>query len=316
MKNKILYHTIYQSTDIDCPSGQIERNGSLEKERLKIINFLVLTVSGIVNAFGVTFFLYPVNLYDSGVSGTSMLLAQITADYIPLSFFLVVINLPLFLYGYKKMGICFTAYSLYAVGVYSFFAWLITDVFPVDVSFASPLAEQDLLLCAIFGGLISGIGSGLTIRHGGAIDGIEILAVLFAKKMGLSVGMFVMGYNLILYVVAGMVQSSWILPLYSIITYVAALKVVDFIVDGLDKAKSAMIITDKPEKICDVLSSEFGNGITLISAKGYYSGDEKTLIYFVVNRFQINKVRNMVHGQDPKAYVTITEVSDVLGSER
>ena len=276
----------------------------------------MLTIAGMINAFGVTFFLYPVNLYDSGISGTSMLLAQLTHEAVPLSAFLIIINLPLFIYGYKKMGITFTIYSVYAVLIYSLTSWLITDILPVDVSIASPLAEQDLLLCALFGGLISGIGSGLTIRYGGAIDGIEILAVLFAKKLSMTVGMFVMSFNVILYVAAGLAKSSWILPLYSIITYAAALKTVDFIASGLDKAKSAMIITDKPDKICEALSSEFGNGITVLDAKGYYSDKDKTMIYFVVNRFQINKVRNIVLEQDKNAYVTITEVSDVLRHEK
>lgn len=279
-------------------------------------DFAALTLAGIINAFGVTFFLYPVNLYDSGISGTSMLLAQVTPDFLPLSLFLVALNLPLFLYGYKKTGLNFTLRSVYAVGIYSLTAYLITEVLPVDLSIASPLAQQDLLLCAIFGGLISGIGSGLTIRFGGAIDGIEILAVLFARRLGVSVGMFVMVFNVGLYIVAGFAISSWILPLYSIITYAAAVKTVDFIAEGLDKAKSAMIITDRPKEICQALSQEFGNGITLLSARGYYSDSEKALIYFVVNRFQINKVRTIVRNEDPKAYVTITEVSDVLGSDR
>ena len=279
-------------------------------------DFAALTLAGIINAFGVTFFLYPVHLYDSGISGTSMLLAQITPDFLPLSLFLVALNLPLFLYGYRKTGLAFTLRSVYAVGVYSLCAYLITEVLPVDLSIASPLAQQDLLLCAIFGGLISGIGSGLTIRFGGAMDGIEILAVLFARRLGVSVGMFVMVFNVGLYIVAGFVISSWILPLYSIITYAAAVKTVDFIAEGLDKAKSAMIITDRPKEICQALSQEFGNGITLLSARGYYSDSEKALIYFVVNRFQINKVRTIVRSEDPKAYVTITEVSDVLGSDR
>lgn len=282
---------------------------------MKVNNFLALTAAGIINAFGITFFLYPVNLYDSGISGTSMLLAQITPPYLSLALFLILLNFPLFLYGYKKMGMTFTVCSVYSVFIYSLTSWLITDVLPIDVSIASPLAEQDLLLCAIFGGLISGIGSGLTIRFGGAIDGIEILAVLFAKKLNLSVGMFVMGYNIILYIAAGIIKSSWILPLYSIITYAAALKTVDFIASGLDKAKSAMIITNKSDEICDALSAVFGNGITIIGAKGYYSDKEKTIVYFVVNRFQINKVRNIVHEHDPHAYVTITEVSDVLRTD-
>lgn len=281
---------------------------------LKLKNFLLLTLAGIVNAFGITFFLYPVNLYDSGVSGTSMLLAQVTS--LPLSLFLLLINLPLFLYGCKKMGLNFTIYSIYAIAVYSAATWLITDVLPVDVSIASPLAEQDLLLCAIFGGLISGMGSGLTIRFGGAIDGMEVLAVLFAKNMGLTVGTFVMGYNVVLYIVAGIVKGSWILPLYSVITYAAAIKTVDFISEGLDKAKAAMIVTNNPQELCEALSREFSSGVTVMNARGYYSNQQKSIIYFVVNRFQINRVRNLVLEHDPEAYVTITEISDVMGSRR
>ena len=287
----------------------------MKKDVLQPKNFLMLTIAGMINAFGVTCFLYPVNLYDSGISGTSMLLAQITPDYLTLSIFLLILNFPLFFYGYKKMGISFTVYSIYAVFIYSMGTWMITDILPVDVTIASPLAEQDLLLCAIFGGLIFGIGSGLTIRYGGAIDGVEILAILFSKKLGVTVGTFVMGYNIILYVLAGMVMDSWILPLYSIITYAVALKAVDFIAEGLDKAKSVMIITNHPDNICEALSTEFGNGITLLGAKGYYSDKEKTMIYFVVNRFQINKVRQIVQREDRHAYVTITEVSDVLTHE-
>lgn len=178
----------------------------------------------IVNAFGITIFLMPVNLYDSGISGTSMLLDQLTPQCLTLSIFLVVLNIPLFLFGLKKQGWVFTVYAIYAVCIYSVCAWLITDVLPIDVSFASPLAGKDLLLCALFGGVISGVGSGIAIRYGGAMDGIEVMAVIFAKRLGITVGTFVMIYNVLLYVVCGLVLNSWILPLYSIVTYAAALK--------------------------------------------------------------------------------------------
>ena len=148
---------------------------------LNWLNFIVLLVAGCINAFGVTVFLAPVKLYDSGISGTSMLLAQVTPEEFSLSLFLIVLNVPLFLYGLKKQGISFTIYSLFAVVIYSLGAWMITDVLPVDVTIASPLAGDDLLLCALFGGIISGVGSGLTIRFGGAIDGIEVMSVIFAK---------------------------------------------------------------------------------------------------------------------------------------
>ena len=213
----------------------------------------MLTLAGIINAIGVTMFLSPVNLYDSGISGTSMLLSQITPEYLMLSVFLLVLNVPLFLYGLKRQGKVFTFYAIYTVAIYSLSAYLITDVFPVDVSLSSPFAGTDLMLCALFGGLISGIGSGLAIRYGGAMDGIEVMAVIFAKRMGITVGTFVMIYNVLLYIICGIILKSWILPLYSIVTYAAALKTVDFIVEGFDRSKCAMIITTKPDKICKAL---------------------------------------------------------------
>ena len=277
----------------------------------KLKNIFLLTVAGLINAFGVTVFLAPVKLYDSGISGTSMLLSQITPEYLSLSLFLLILNIPLFIFGYKKQGITFTVYSLYAVAVYSLGAWLITDVLPLDVSFTSPLAGDDLLLCALFGGVISGIGSGLTIRFGGAIDGIEVMAVTFAKKLGVTVGTFVMVYNVILYIICGVMLSSWILPLYSIVTYYAALKTIDFIVEGIDRSKAAMIITEKPDEVCEALMRSFESGATRISAKGGYSNQDKTVIYFIVDRFQISKMRELVHQIDEFAFITITEVADV-----
>ena len=283
-------------------------------KELSPFNFLVLTLAGIINSIGVTMFLSPVKLYDSGISGTSMLLGQITPEYLSLSLFLIIINIPIFIYGYRKQGLMFTMYSIYAVAVYSISAFVITDILPVDVSTVSPFAQDDLFLCAIFGGIVSGIGSGLTIRFGGAIDGIEVLAVIFAKKLSLTVGTFVMIYNIVLYMAVGVILNSWVLPLYSIVTYAAALKTVDFIVEGIDKCKAAVIITTKPQEISRALSETFGSGITLIPAKGYYSDQDKTVIYFVVNRFQISRMKRVVLENDKEAFISITETADAFGS--
>lgn len=286
----------------------------LKKFRIK--NFIFLTLAGIINSIGVTVFLYPVNLYDSGISGTSMLLAQITPDKLSLSIFLVALNIPLFLFGLRKQGFRFTVYAVYTVAIYSLSAWLITDILPIDVSVASPLAGTDLLLCALFGGIISGIGSGVAIRFGGAMDGIEVMAVIFAKRLDMTVGTFVMIYNVVLYIICGIAIKSWILPLYSIVTYAAALKTIDYIVEGMDRAKGAMIITSKPGEICAVLSEVFESGMTKIKAEGGYSNAEKTVVYFVVNRFQVPKMREIVHELDPEAYITITEVADVFAANQ
>jgi uncharacterized membrane-anchored protein YitT (DUF2179 family) len=158
------------------------------------------------------------------------------------------------------------------------------------------------------------VASGLAIRFGGAMDGIEVIAVIFAKRLGITVGAFVMIYNVILYIICGIAIQSWVLPLYSIVTYMAALKAVDYVVEGLDRAKSAMIVTTQPDEICQALSQTFGSGTTKIQAMGGYSNTERTVIYFVVNRFQVTKMKDIVKEIDPTAFITISEVADVFAN--
>ena len=284
-----------------------------ELRKLEPKKFIFFTLAGLINAFGITVFLAPVKLYDSGISGTSMLLSQLTPMSLP--FFIIVLNIPLLLFGLRRQGLVFSIYAVYCVTMYSLGAWLITDVLPINTSMASPLAGSDLLLCAIFGGLISGTGSGLAIRFGGAMDGIEVLAVIFAKRLGVSVGTFVMIYNVILYIFCGIVLKSWILPLYSIVTYGAAIKTTDYIVEGFDRSKAAFIVTSRADKICSALSNEFGSGITIIDAKGFYSDKPKKVVYFVVNRFQVGKMKSIVMKYDAEAYISISEIADVLSGE-
>ncbi len=112
--------------------------------KLSPFHFLMLLIAGIINAIGVTLFIAPVQLYDSGISGTSILLSQLTPDYLSLSFFLILLNIPLLLFGFKRQGAVFSIYAIFTVCVYSVAAWLITDVLPIDVSIASPLAGTDL----------------------------------------------------------------------------------------------------------------------------------------------------------------------------
>ena len=283
-----------------------------ELRELRAVYFLFLTVAGIVNAIGVTMFLYPVKLYDSGISGTSMLLDQITPDHYELSMFLLLLNIPIFLFGLKKQGLLFTVYSLFTIGVYSLASWLIMEVLPINVEFVSPLAGSDLLLCAIFGGVISGVGSGLTIRFGGAIDGVDVLSVIFAKRLCISLGSFVMIFNTVLYIICGIVIQSWILPLYSIVTYFVGSKTVDFIVEGFDRSKCAMIVTTKADEISEALSQTFQAGGTIVSATGGFSKSSKQILYFIVNHFQINKLRTIVQEIDENAFISLQDVSDII----
>mgnify|MGYP004655560257 FL=1 len=171
---------------------------------------------------------------------------------------------PLFIFGLKRQGKTFTVYSIFAVTVYSLASFMIMDVLPIDVSFISPLAGSDLLLCAVFGGVISGVGSGMTIRFGGATDGIDVLSVVFAKRIGISIGTFVMLFNTLLYIICGIAIQSWILPLYSIVTYYVGSRTVDFITEGFDRAKCAMIVTVKANEISNALSENFDSSGTIV----------------------------------------------------
>lgn len=276
--------------------------------------FIGLFIAGVINATGVTLLLAPVNLFDSGISGTSFLLDKVTPPFFVMSFFLIVLNVPFYILGYKKVGWKFVINSLFAIGVYSLFSFIFKDVMALDfINNGSPFAGHDLLLASLFGGLVSGVGSGLVIRMGGAIDGIEVMAVLFAKKLGLTVGTFMMIYNTILYVTAALVFQSWTVALYSIIAYTVGNKTIDFVVEGLDKAKAAFIITEKGSSLPELLSAELGQGVTLLDSYGAYSKESKTLIYCVVNRFEISKVKKLVREADPKAFVSIAEVSETVG---
>ena len=291
----------------------MKRNAAMNLfKNLRYTNFFFLTLAGVINAVGVTLMLAPAGMYDGGFSGFSILLSQLTP--VSMSVYLLILNVPFFLFGLKRLGGPFIVYSLYTVAVYSVFSYLFQYVFPIDFSNGSPIAGNDLILCSVFGGVISGIGSGITIRFGGAIDGVEVMAVVFAKKIGMTVGSFVMSYNVILYVVAGIVTKGWIAPLYSIVAYTVGLKAVDFIIDGFDKAKSAFIITDRHDEVAEALTEEFGRGVTSIDATGYFSQSSKTVLFCVVNRFEVGKLKSIVTQIDSGAFLVINDVTDTLGS--
>ena len=292
------------------------------KLKLKLFNFIGLTLAGIINAIGVCLFLTPLYIYDGGFSGTSVLLNRYIA-FLPQAVFLLVLNVPFYFIGRKKIGWEFLIYSLYAVAIYALGSLAINLwIFPNGFSDGSPIVGEEVVLATIFGGLLSGVGSGLVIKFGGALDGVEVMALLFHKKLGVSVGTFVMMYNAVLYIAAAVIASvasgenEWTIALYSVVAYYVGLKTIDFIVEGLEKGKAAMIITENPRKLSEALSHELKRGITLWDSKGYYSGSDKKMLYVVVNRFEIAKLKTLVSELDPKAFVSIMEVSEVMGESK
>jgi uncharacterized membrane-anchored protein YitT (DUF2179 family) len=293
------------------------------KGDLQFLNFFMLTIAGVINACGVTLLLAPVNLFDSGVSGLAMFLGLLTNNIVPLWAWLIIINVPIFLFGMQKQGIAFTVYSLYAILIYSIMAAVLQNIIPLFIpdflTDGSPVAGNELVLCSLFGGILSGMGSGITIRYGGTMDGMETLAVIFSKKLNLTVGNFVMIFNVVLYLAVGSYfiatgKGDFSIPLFSIIAYFANGKTTDFISQGLDQAKGALIITNKREEVGNALSEEFGRGLTVIDAQGFYSRQDKTIIYCVVNRFQVARMRTVIAAIDKFAFVTIMDISDVFGT--
>lgn len=288
----------------------------MKKSKRLFIRAAGLTAAGIINAVGVTLFLAPAELFDSGISGTAFLLDMVTPPFMVLSMFLLILNVPFYIIGAKNLGRGFVAASLYAIAVYSAFSFLFRNVLPIDFSGGSPFTGNDKLLSAVFGGMLSGVGSGMVIRFGGAIDGVEVMAVLFAKKMGVTVGMFVMGYNIVLYTVSALVFKSWLVPLYSVVTYAVGIKAVDFVVEGLDKAKAVYIVTDRGSELQQKPAAQLGRGVTVFDASGGYSNEEKKMIFCVVNRFEVGLAKRIVEENDPKAFVTVTDVSETVGGRK
>lgn len=288
-----------------------KRQKARAKTKMLAVRYTALIIAGIINATGVVLFLSASGILDGGLSGTSMLFDKITP--LPLAFFLVALNLPFFLLGAKRLGYSFILNSIVAIATYSLVSLLYQTVFHFGKE--ETALVHDMFLSAIFGGLLSGIGSGLTIRFGGAMDGMEATAVMFAKKVGLTVGQFVMAYNVVLYVIACFVFGDFTIGLYSIVTYYVGLKAVDGVVDGLDKAKGCFIVTGKGDKVAGALSKEFGRGVTLISSSGYHSKAKSVTIYCVVNRFEVGRLKSIVADTDPRAFVSINDISETVGTK-
>jgi uncharacterized membrane-anchored protein YitT (DUF2179 family) len=310
---------------LSTPTNEIKSNLKTNKKELfkqgldkklnalNYKNFIFLIIAGAVNAVGVALLLIPAGIIDGGLSGFSYLLSK----YIPvkMSYFILFLNLPFFIFAFRKKGRNFIFYSLTAILSYSIFMYLFQYVFKFcgnDLK-ASPIINITILN-AIFGGLVSGIGSGLTIRSGGSIDGIDVVAVFLYKKIGMSIGTIVMVFNSIMYIVAGFLVG-FEYPLYSIIAYYAGIKAIDAIIEGLDKTKAVMIITEKGQEVAQSINDNMEKGITLIKGSGFYSKTEKTVIYYVVNRFDIGKIKNIISYSDPSAFISIIEVSEILGSD-
>ena len=265
--------------------------------------YCILFIGSILAAIGLEIFLVPNQIIDGGVVGIAIMASHLSG--LDISLFLVVLNLPLLYIGYNHIGRSFAVSTLFAI--LSLSGW-------VYVFHPVPELTNDLFLAAIFGGIILGVGVGLIIRNGGSLDGTEIMAILLDKRTGFSVGEIIMFFNLFILSAAGLV-FSWEKAMYSLVAYFIAFKVIDVTIEGLDESKGVMIVTDNPDEIAEALMARLGRGVTVLHGAGGFTGEPKKVLYSVVTRLEIAKLKSIIYEKDEGAFVTINEVHEVFGGK-
>jgi len=265
------------------------------------IKYLFLFIGSILAAVGLEIFLIPNNIIDGGVVGISIMLSYLS--HYPLGLFVFFLNIPFLILGYNHIGKTFVISTLFSISSLSIWVTVLRPI---------PGLTEDLLLAAVFGGITLGIGVGLIIRYGGSLDGTEIIAIILDKKTGFSVGEIVMFFNLFILSSAGLV-FGWDKAMYSLIAYFIAFKMIDITIEGLDETKSVMIISEDSEIIAEKVMARLGRGVTILSGKGGYSGEERNVLYLVITRLEIVKLKVIIDEIDPNAFVTISGVHEVMG---
>ncbi len=273
----------------------------------KAIRSIVLRIAAIMigatlSSIGLEIFLVPNEIVDGGVVGISIMASHLSG--LPLGMFTFVLNLPFIALGYRQIGKSFVLSTLFA-----------NICLSAGVSLLHPIPglTHDVLLAAVFGGIINGAGVGLIIRSGGSLDGTEIVAIILDKKSSMSIGEIVMTFNVFILSGAGFIYG-WDRAMYSLIAYYIAFKVIDVVVEGIDESKAVMIISDKSAEITDAVTARLGRGVTLLDGTGGYSKIPATVIYVVVSRLELAKLKSIVLGKDPNALITVGNV-EVAGKK-
>lgn len=266
----------------------------------KIISFILLTVGAILASYALECFLIPNTILDGGITGISIIISKLTK--IPLSMLIIILNVPFIYIGYKNIGKGFLIRTIYSMGIFSLFLSIFQTLEPVT---------EQILLATVFGGALLGIGVGLIIHFGGCVDGTESVSLVISKKTSFSVGQIVLIFNLIIYTVAGFIFGID-RAMYSLLTYFITFKVIDFVSEGLEQAKAALIVTDKGSDMAKEIYNKLGRTVTTIKGKGLISG-EKEVLYCVLTRIEVFELRHIVERMDSSSFITILEVSEIIG---
>lgn len=285
-------------------SSEVENKKFKHGRQIKTYIFqgLQLLIGATIASIGLELFLIPNQVIDGGVVGLSIM-GHYMFDNIPFGVFLVVLNLPFLYIGYKHIGKNFAVATVVAVIMLSFCS---------EVAETFPKVTNDAFLAAIFGGIIDGIGVGIIMRAGGSLDGTEIVAIIADKHSPFSVGEVVMFINLFILSGAGLL-FSWDKAMYSLVAYFVIAKMIDVVTKGFDETYAVMIVTNIPIEVTDELNAQLGRGVTILHGQGGYTKLPKEILYCVVNRLEVTKVKEIVLAMDENAFVTINSVYDIVG---
>ncbi|MCY9546149.1 YitT family protein [Lysinibacillus xylanilyticus] len=277
----------------------MKRRKTVENSR----KFIMIIIGAIIAAYGLEAVLIPNNVIDGGVTGISIMGAELFG--IPLGVLLFVLNIPFIWIGYKQVGKTFALMSSAGIAALSISTVLMHDVKTI-------LGPNDPLLIVLSGGMLLGVGIGIVLRNGGALDGSEVLAVLLSRKIPFSVGDIILFINAFIFLGASFIfglESA----LYSALTYYIAKNVIDIIQVGLEKSKDVRVVSAKSDEIGDAIQARLGRGVTYTKGRGGFSNEPTDILNCVINRMEENKLVSIIKDIDESAFVVISDVSEVRG---
>ncbi len=272
----------------------------------RIFSYFWILVGAFLAAVSIRVFLYPNRLIDGGIIGISMICTRLFGNAL-FSIFFVAFTLPFVYLSYKYIRRTFVIQMLIAVIIFAAFLSILEN---------APSFIGDPLEIIVIGGAILGIGAGLIIRHGGCLDGTEILAIIINRKKGFTVGQVVLFINVFIFGAYGWIFYDWHIALQSLMMYIVAFKMMDLVIVGLDELKSVMIISMKPQELKQVIMHELGLGLTVMYGRGGYSGDAREILFVIVERLDLADLKEIILREDPSAFMAIENLHEVVYGKR
>lgn len=268
-----------------------------------IFEFFGATTGVLLIALGLDLFLVPNRIAAGGVSGIATILHHLVG--VPVGAAMLALNVPLFVLGIYRLGLKFGFRSLYGTVSLSFFIDLLAPYLPV--------ATRDPLLAGVFGGVLVGVGLGVVFRYRGTTGGTDLAAAILRTYTGANVGQLLFVVDGLVVLAAGFAFRSWELAMYALITIFVTAWLIDLVQEGISYAKAFLIISDRAEQIAGLVLGSLGRGATALPARGMYTGREREVLLVVVNRAEVTRLKDLVYEVDPRAFVILADVHEVLG---